>query len=668
MTEAVQRDVLSLLRQQDHGLLSGGLSGAFAALASPNAREGAILDTYELGPLIGAGAMGDVYRARDRRLGRDVAIKILPDALGRDPDRITRFEREARVLATLNHPNIATLYGLVEDASTRGLVMELVEGATLGELLALRRKAAGTAATVGLPLREALPIAQQVARALEAAHAQGIVHRDLKPANVAVTPAGVVKVLDFGLAKIVAGEGASPGGNPVLETRDGIVLGTVAYMSPEQARGLPVDKRTDIWAFGCVLYEMLAGGRPFPGDTTADVLGAIVGAEPAWSALPASTPPRVLAVLRRCLVKDPDRRTHDIADARIELEGEREPEASPPAVMAANRTPGRRLWAMGLAATLAAAAGGASVAWWLPAPAPRPVLRAAIDIEESIVTGEGSIVFAPDGRSIVYQARGRDNVQRLYHRVLGRVGSTPIVGTDNGHAPFFSPDGQWVGFASDLELRKVPLTGGVPTTICRIQSHFGASWGDDGTIVVSLAPETGLHRCPAEGGTAEPLLSLAPEDAGNDHRYPIALPGGRGVIYAAATGPAEDARVVVFDRRSGTRRDLLRGVASARLVGRERLAYAINGDLFIVGFDPDWLEVVGDPMRVASGVSEGTDGAPEYGFSNAGDLVFAAGPAGGPRHTLALVDMTGQATPLRIPAGPIGFPRVSPDGRTLAVH
>ena len=665
--EEVRREVRGLLNQREGTLLADGLTGALAALAAPPDRSGAALGSYQLGARIGVGAMGDVYRARDTRLGRDVAVKILPEALGRDSDRVARFEREARILATLNHPNIAALYGIVEDAAVRGLVLELVEGPTLADLLVARSKPAhGSVSSPGLPLADALSIARQIARGLEAAHERGVVHRDLKPANVAVTPAGVVKVLDFGLAKIAVVESSGPGGIPVLETRDGLVLGTVAYMSPEQARGLPVDKRSDIWAFGCVLYEMLSGSRPFQGENSADVLAAIVGADPDWSLLPADTPTQVRSVLRRCLTRDPERRTHDIADARLDLEDAHEPDASALATGPANRRPLRRLMTIGLTTTVAALAGGAAVAWWLAAPRPGPVLRAAIDLEESIVTGEGSVVLTPDGRSVVYQARGRDNVQRLYRRPLDGVSSMPIAGTDGGHAPFFSPDGQWVGFASNLELRKVPISGGVPTTICRIQSHFGASWGDDGTIVVALAPETGLHRCPADGGTAEPLLSLAPEDAGNDHRYPNALPGGRGVIYAVATGPANDARIVVFDARSGARRDLLHGAASARLIARDRLAYAINGDLFAVGFDLDRLELVGEPVRLASGVQEDTDGAPEYGFSTAGDLVFVAGRSGGPRNTMARVDMDGRATPLDIPAAPLGFPRISPDGRTLA--
>jgi serine/threonine-protein kinase len=664
--DEVRRDVRHLLDQPEDSLLPGGLSGALAALAAPVGRTGTRLGPYELVSLLGAGTMGDVYRARDTRLGREVAVKILPEALGQDPDRVARFEREARVLATLNHPNIATLYGIAEDGGLRGLVLELVEGSTLAALFAARRTEAENAAAGGLPLTDAMSIAQQLARGLEAAHAQGIVHRDLKPANIAITPAGVVKVLDFGLAKIALGAAASPGLSPALETRDGIVLGTVAYMSPEQARGFQVDKRTDIWAFGCVLYEMLCGARPFQGATSADVLAAIVGAEPDWRRLPADTPVQVRAVLRRCLMKDPERRIHDIADARIDLEEPREPESA----LAAPATPGsgaaRRLATRGIAAAAAVLALGAAYVGWPPASPPRPALRASVNVDESIVVGEGSIVLSPDGRSMVYQARGADNVQRLYRRELDGSSSVPIAGTDNGHMPFFSPDGQWVGFAVERELKKVPIGGGPPATICPIQSHFGASWGDDGFIVLSLAPETALHRCPASGGAAEPYLTRVPQDVGNDHRYPSTLPDGRGVIYAVATGPARDARIVVFDARAGTRRDLLHGAASARLVGRDRLAYAIDGDLFVVGFDLDRLELVGDPVRLVSGVAEETDGAPEYSFSSSGDLVYVAGRAGGPRNRMMLVDMSGRATPLNIPPSPLGFPRVSPDGRTVA--
>ena len=664
--DAVRRDVRGLLEQPEDGLLADGLTGGLAGLVAPLVHSGAMLGSYLIGAKLGAGSMGDVYRARDTRLGREVAVKILPEELGRDLDRVARFEREACILATLNHVNIAALYGIVEEGGVRGLVLELVEGTTLAEVLAARKATHPSATSPGLPLAAVLPIAEQIARALEAAHQRAVVHRDLKPANVAVTPSGLVKVLDFGLAKISAGQSSAPGSLPVHETKDGIVLGTVAYMSPEQARGQPVDKRTDIWAFGCVLFELLAGSRPFQGESSADVLGAIVGAEPDWSLLPSDTPVPVRSVLRRCLAKDSERRTHDIADARIGLEEAREPETMPPASGTSTR-PRRRPLALTILAMIAAALASGTVVWWRLAVVDPPlVLRAGIHIEESIVTGEGAVVLTPDGRSVVYQARGRDNIQRLYRRPLDSVSSTPIAGTDNGHAPFFSPDGRWVGFAADLELRKVPLSGGVPTTICRIQSHFGASWGDAGMIVVALAPEAGLHRCPAGGGMAEPFLPMAAEDAGNDHRYPIVLPGGRGVIYAVATGPAEDARIVVFDARTGTRQDLLRGTASARLIGRDRLAYAINGDLFAVGLDLDRLELVGEPVRLASGVHEDTNGAPEFGFSDAGDFVFVAGSSGGPLNTMAMVDMSGRATPLNVPAAPMGFPRVSPDGRTVA--
>ena len=320
----LKREVESLLAGRDGTLLSGGLAGAAARVMPPRGSwEDRTLGTYQLGPMIGAGGMGEVYRARDTRLGRDVAVKILPEALAGSAERLARFEREARILATLNHPNIAAIYGLEESAGVRALVLELVEGVTLAEKLQT-----DTGAARALPLRDALPIARQMARACEAAHQKGIVHRDLKPANIKIAPDGTVKVLDFGVAKFDAPREPGPTGSGVLSTAEGAVLGTVAYMSPEQARGLPVDRRTDIWAFGCVLYEMLTGCRSFPGDSSADVLGAITSRDPDWTLLPPDTPARVRDVLRRCLAKDAERRYHDMADVRVELDDALDPDGS----------------------------------------------------------------------------------------------------------------------------------------------------------------------------------------------------------------------------------------------------------------------------------------------------------------------------------------------------
>lgn len=674
---SLRHHVRALLAQEDGALLREGLPGAVAAMAGSEVsadREGQRLGAYVLGPRLGAGAMGEVYRARDVALGRDVAIKLLPEEL-REPRRVARFRREARILAALEHPNIAAIHGLVEGDGPPALVLEFVDGPTLAEVVARSVQALSHLPGGGaMPVAEALDVAVQVAAALEAAHRLGIVHRDLKPANVAITADRVVKVLDFGLAFVAAASHVDP--LPPLETTHGTILGTVAYMSPEQTRGQAIDHRADIWAFGAVLYEMLCGVRPFLGATTADVLAAIITSEPDWTRVPRGTPESVVALLRQCLTKDPAWRLHDIADARIVLgdAGTRHRagaalDAAGPERAGRGGRFGRSSWVASAAMLIGVggvAAGLVAVLRPVPPAARSGIIRATIPVVESIRVAEGGVAISPDGRTIVYEGRVGAERPRLYRRAIDGDTSEPIPGTERGHAPFFSPDGRWVGFAAGQQLKKVPLSGGSPVVICEVQSHFGASWADDGTIVVSLAPESGLFRVPDTGGTPTPLTTLSPADTGNDHRWPVALPGGRGVIFAVATGPAEDARVVVLDARTGARRDLIHGAASARLVGTQHLAYAIGGNLYLVPFDLDRLEVSGTPRVVARGVAEYTDGAPEYAFSAAGDLVYVPGRAGGDRHRLVLVDLAGQVTPLAAPPDFIQFPRISADGTTIA--
>lgn len=579
---------------------------------------------------------------------------------------MARFRREARILAALEHPNIAAIHGLIEGDGPPALVLEFVDGTTLADVIARdARSPSRTGHHGAIPLGEALDVASQIAAALEAAHRLGVVHRDLKPANVVVTADRVVKVLDFGVAFVAAASRVDP--LPPLETTHGTILGTVAYMSPEQTRGRAVDQRTDVWAFGAVLFEMLSGVRPFPGETTADVLAAIITAEPDWNRLPPDTPDAVVVLLKHCLTKDPAWRLHAIADARIALGDAITTSRAGHAVDADSRSRARRdwRWLVAVAGALAAAALFASL-WNAPPPARPGVVRATIPLTQSVRVAEGGVAISPDGRTVVYEGRVGEERWRLYRRAIDGDVGTPIPGTESGHAPFFSPDGRWVGFAAGRELKKVPLDGGSPVVICEVQSHYGASWGDDGTIVVSLAPESGLVRVADSGGTPTPLTTLAPADTGNDHRWPVVLPRGRGVIFAVATGPADDARIVVLDARTGIRRDLIRGAASARLVGTQHLAYATGGDLYLVPFDLARLELAGRPQVIARGVAEYTDGAPEYAFSTAGDLVYVPGRAGAALHRLVLVDLAGGVAPLSAPPDYIHFPRMSGDGRTIA--
>lgn len=665
--EVISREVRALLAQAESpSPFLAADDAAAPAVAAPSGDDQR-LGHYRLGALIGTGAMGEVYRARDTVLGRDVALKVLSRDLHGGAEWEARFQREARILATLNHPHIAAIYGVVSTDGPPALVLELVEGPTLAAVLG----AAGsdTSGRRGLPLAEALRIAGQLADALSAAHAAGIVHRDLKPANITLTTDGLVKVLDFGLAQIGGPSGALLASLPPVKTAGGVVLGTVAYMSPEQARGLAVDQRTDVWAFGCVVFEMLTGQRAFVGDTAADVLAAITSGEPEWSRLPSDTPFGVQALLRRCLDKSASRRPLDVRTAwTLAVAEEVTPSPAPRATegAAVARRPQRTVAVAIVTTVVAAGLAAVLVARRSPSAATAGVVRATLALQQSIRVSEGAIAVAPNGRTLVYEGRATDEGWRLFRRTLDQQRSEPIAGTEGGHAPFFSPDGRWVGFFAGRQLKKVPLSGGSPEVICDVPAHNGASWSADGSIVFSGAPTYGLMVVAAGGATPTELVPPAAEDGGEELRWPQVLPDSRGVIYAVATGPAPDARIMAFDARTKTRTELVRGAASARLVGRDRLAYAIAGRLYMVRFDLNRLRIVGDPSLVAEGVAEYTDGAPEYGFSATGDLVYVAGRAGGDLNRLALVDLEGRAAPLAAPRDYILYPRTSPDGQRIA--
>jgi serine/threonine protein kinase/Tol biopolymer transport system component len=617
------------------------------------------VQSYEVLSLLGTGGMGEVYRAKDTKLGREVALKVLSEEFARDPERVTRFEREARLLAALNHPNVAAIHGLEESEGRHVLVLELVEGETLAE-----RIARGP-----IPLAEALPLFRQIAAGLEAAHEKGIIHRDLKPANVRITPEGQAKVLDFGLAKSFPGVVAAESdldtrSAPDSQTGEGRILGTVAYMSPEQARGQAVDKRTDVWAFGCVLYEALTGRRAFAGGTMSDTFAAVLDREVDWERLPAGTPAGLRSLLRRCLQKDRDRRLHDIADARIEIEEvlsepRQEPELHPRAGTA------KRVRALPIVVSAAAAALLASLAVWgllrRSVPEARPVTQFTIDLDETGLedplgfSGPGRrFCLSPDGRQLVFVAGSQ-----LYLRQMARLDSEPIPGTEGAHHPFFSPDGQWLGFFAGGQLRKLSLETGAQLTLCESGTNpWGASWGPDGIIIFASAA-SGLRRISAEGGTPGVVTTLEPGDP--THRFPEILPSGEGVLF---TIWGAQPSIAVLSLATGERRILVEGGQNPLYVSTGHIAYGRGRALHAVPFDVQSMELTGLPVTVLDDVWVRGAGGAMFSFSNDGSLVYQ--PAADPELDLLWVDRTGLESPLSEVRRAFDAPRLSPDGQLLA--
>ena len=628
---------------------------------------GSRLGSYEILSVLGAGGMGEVYRARDTRLGRLVAIKVLPPAFVADPERVARFQREAKVLASLNHPHIAAIYGLDEADGVQALVMELVEGEDLA-----RRLARGP-----IPLDEALPIAKQIAEALEAAHEQGIIHRDLKPANIRVRPDGTVKVLDFGLAKALVGDAESPEllNSPTITaqaTRAGIVLGTAPYMSPEQARGFPVDRRTDVWAFGAVLYELLTGMRAFPGDSVTETLSHVLTLTPDWTLLPPRTPAAIRTLIRRCLEKTRAKRLDSAVAARLEID---ETLASPSGVTTANDLQVRRRRISREAVAVAAAAGLLATlgTWLVMRKAPSlPVLPARFRIalpatvpDERLFAGT-DIALSPDGRYLAYHSDGR-----LMLRALDQLEAVPLSSVTGGQTPFFSPDSRWIAFFEGGDLKKVAVTGEEVITLSRqLGTPEGGSWGDDGTIVVSsLDGSIGLRRVSADGGPATQLTT--PAGAPNSHWAPSMLPGSRGVLFTVSGNTRDDQQIAVIDLKSGQQKSLVRGAIAAEYVQTGHLVYAtldprpgsVAGTLWAVAFDLDRLAVVGEPARVSETL--GVDMFVDYAVSGTGALAYV--PARTVSRSMVWVDRAGRETPIAgLPSRPYATVALSPDGTRVA--
>jgi len=633
---------------------------------------GQTLSHYRITSAIGAGGMGEVYRATDTKLGREVALKRLPEAFASDPERLARFEREARLLASLNHAGIAHLYGfetatLSDGAKLHLIAMELVEGEDLAERL--KRGP--------IPIDEAIAIAKQVAEALEEAHDKGIVHRDLKPANVKLTPDGKVKVLDFGLAKAWEGPGAASSDlsqSPTLAhtgTAAGLILGTAAYMSPEQARGRAVDRRADIWAFGVLLYEMLTGRRLFDGETVSDTLAAVLKTDPDWSALPAGTPETVRKLLRRCLERDAKQRLRDIGEARVAL-GDTSGLSTAGATLAAPvvvtwRSPA--VWAA-LALVAAASAIGSIWAWTRLRPSsPSPVTRLSIQLPAGqVLAGVGGPALSLDGRLVAYVARGADGVSRLYVRPLDRFESNVIPGSEGARQPFFSPDGNRIGFFAGARLLTASLAGGTPVAISDAGFQtFGATWGEDDTIVFVPTLVSGLLSIPASGGKPQKLTEPDEAARGYAHVWPRFLPGGRTLLYTIWAGQSGEVA-------GGALLSLDTGTPLTRLT-REfgSLTYASSGHLLVSGrggvtaaaFDPDHPQATRARMPVLDDVySTPVDDNSWFSVSDSGTLAYVPGDPN--LGVFAWVDRAGVVTPISEKPTSVADPTLSPDG-TMAV-
>jgi Tol biopolymer transport system component/predicted Ser/Thr protein kinase len=612
---------------------------------------GTRLGPYEILAPIGAGGMGEVYRARDTQLRRDVAIKVLPTVLSDDPERLARFEREAKLLAALNHPNIAQIYGVEE----RALVMELVEGETLNG---------------PVPVKIALQYAKQIADALEAAHEKGIIHRDLKPANIMITPAGAVKVLDFGLAKAADELAASgnPANSPTLTmspTQAGMILGTAAYMSPEQARGKAVDKRADVWAFGVVLYELLTGKQMFTGETVTDVLASVVKEQPALDRLPA----RVGTIVERCLQKDPRQRWQAIGDVRVEIEALL---AGPHGILEGDLlAPPRSLWkrAIGVVAVgiLASAITGV-VVWNFKPSVPLAVTRFPVQLGEgqSFFGNRLQIAISPDGRQMVYCAN-----LRMYLRGMAELEARVVPGSEvpsGMSSPVFSPDGHVLAFysAGDSTLRRIAVNGGAAVTICRAVNPWGMTWGVDGLVFGQ--GNQGILRVSPNGGQPEVLLTAK---SGELVAHPQVLPGAEAVLFTVAKAPNawDKAQIAVQVLKTGARKTLIDGGSAARYLPTGHIVYAVSGSLFAAPFDLRRLEVTAGPAPVVEGVMRGSlTGMAHFNFSDNGSLIYIPGPAstGSGQVSLALVDRKGGVEPLKLPPAAYGYPRVSRDGKRVA--
>ena len=614
-----------------------------------------------------------------------MAVKVLPDIFAADPERLARFEREAKLLAALSHPNIAAIHGLEEAEGKRFLILELVEGETLAQRL--RRSP--------LPIDEALDVCRQIAEGLEPAHEKNIVHRDLKPSNVKITPEGKVKILDFGLARVFLDQSpvAAMADSPTITaemTQPGVILGTAAYMSPEQAKGKQVDKRADIWAFGCILFECLTGKAAFPGETITEVIASILKGDPDWNALPKGLPANVRGVLRRCLQKDRNFRYHDIADARIEIAEE----LSLPSLeeeVALQRP--LRAWIMGaVIGGLVIGIVAAFITWPLRRVEPPPsVSRSILKIEPGhwldglrsrpleVPTRTG-MAMASDGSFVVYSAiaenPGPQAKPQIYLRRMDRMDAVPVAGTEGGISPFLSPDDRWIGFWEGGKLKKILVGGGVPAALCDVGRPFGVNWGPDDDIVFSSRWDLGLSRISGQGGNVEVLTVPDKTRKEYGHRLPRWLPNGRNVLFTiVGHGHVLQPRLALLDLGTRTWRVVIEDAADGLYLRTGHLVFMREGMLMAVAFDLDRLEVRGQPVPVVANVMHvlhiatraDNTGAGQYCVSNSGSLAYVPGEVVSAfDNMLFRVDQTGIVRSAADIKAPLSLPRFSPDGRRIA--
>jgi eukaryotic-like serine/threonine-protein kinase len=695
--EALRRDVEALLKraQSAEGFLAAPL-GAVAAEVLEGERRASLVGrqvgAYQVVSHLGTGGMGEVYRARDTTLGRDVAIKVVPQAFASDHERRARFEREARMLAALNHPHIGAIYGLEDDDGVRALVLELVEGETLAEKLAKTAASSGVSFSsrppLGLPIGEALKIAHQIADALEAAHEKGIVHRDLKPANVKITPEGTVKVLDFGLAKAAAGDASTPDLSPsptlTVGTRDGIILGTAAYMSPEQARGKPVDKRADIWAFGCVLYEMLTGQTAFAGETLTDTLGAILEREPQWASLPHATPAGIRRLLQRCVEKDPKRRLHDIADARIEVEdaivalatdthlaSSALGDAKAAVVHLRPRRRERLAWMFVAAFFVALVSAFGAMRYFSRTPADTQTMRFFVSPPDgwslSTTSRFGSpapLAVSPDGHHLAFVATSAAGSDQLWVRSFDTLAAHVLTGTEGASSPFWSPDSRFLGFFADGKLKKIDVSGRPPVTVCDALENRGGTWGRDGVIVFAPSYASALQKVSAAGGVPVAATTLAPGEIA--HYRPTFLPDGRHFLYSVGSGRPVVYTVYIASLDSTDRTLLLKASDTTNVrYAQGHLLFLRGTTLVAQAFDAQRLVLTGEEVPMAEQIRS----LPDFGYFSAserGVLAYQTGTAS--RRQLTWFDRSGRAL------GTMGAPdesglsvvRLSPDARRVA--